>query len=754
MRSREALRTALGLEMPRSAADAGSKIPERDRTADRGDAAQSKGRWGADGVRALDELVTARIARRGLVGGALVAGAVGVAGCSVSGGARHSGGTPVRAATPTAQNATTKLLVSVGYQGSSQFPGTMQALVDAYIARYWTSKHPGVSVTTTAGGGSNGPNIGAAAEIASSLAGQPEDVITGCCGDWYTFLNANMFRPLAPFIKQDNVDLSVFSPGHLAGLTTAQGIMALPEYDGPQVVAVNLEMLDAMGATFPSENWDYTEAEALWRKIAGSRKGQWVSGIDLTRFPDPWVAAGWGGAYGNAAGTQCLLDHPKVVAALEWFYPLLWSKVIGSGHFKSGQTAMKTQAGWDIEGDLLGWGGIKWKYYPMPRWPNGSSTFINNDFYAINSYSKNPPDLVWSIYKFLVLDSGFQELMWKTTFITPNRIDLWPSWERLIKAVAPPMAGKNIEAMAASVKFGHSHYFWKYEDPTTEGIVSTYLKQIEARQVSIKTGLRLATQQVNALQAASATAYAKEATFAKQASAQVAAAESGKLHAFAPPARTGVGSAATAAGKLVTAAGGTYTVLGNGGDLWGGSDNGVFACSSSTATKGSYVARLDSIANVDCPHLSQWVKVGLMARSDLSNDATYVAVLITGGHGVQVQSRSAPLANTIGQGATAKGQLATALTLPNTTATRNYLKNPVWLRLVRDVNLWTAATSQDGKQWMTAGAPLKLEMAGAWLGVFATSHNSSKGFKPGQEIRTVFDKLTFAPPTFVQIGSQ
>ena len=702
-------------------------------------------------MRALQNLATARIARRSLVGGALVASAVGVAGCAVPGGTRqHGSGTP--SAAPVAQNVKTKLLVAVGYQGSSRFPGTMQALVDAYIARYWTSKHPGVSVTTTAGGGSNGPNVGAAAEIASSLAGQPEDIITGCCGDWYTFLNANMFRPLAPFIKQDNVDLSVFSPGHLAGLTTADGVMALPEYDGPQVVAVNLEMLDVLGVPQPSENWDYLEAEALWRKIAGTRKGQWVSGINLTRFPDPWVVAGWGGTYGNAAGTQCLLDSPKVAAALEWFYPLKWSKVIGGGHFKSGQTAMKTQAGWDIEGDLLGWSGIKWKYYPMPRWPSGSSTFINNDFYAINSYSKNPPDLVWSIYKFLVMDSGFQELMWKTTFITPNRIDLWPSWEKLVKAVAPPMVGKNIEAMAASVNFGHSHYFWKYEDPTAEGIVGTYFNQIASRHISIKTGLRLATQQVNALQVASATAYRKETVFAKQTSTQVARAKAGKIHAFSPPTKTGVGSAATAAGKLVTAVGGTYTLLGNGGDLWGGSDNGVFACLSSTTTKGSYIARLDSIANVDGPHLSQWAKVGLMARGDLSDDATYVAVLITGGHGVQVQSRSAPLANTVGQGGTATGQAASALTLPNTKPARNYLKAPVWLRLTRDVDVWTSETSPDGKKWVTAGAPLKLEMAGAWVGVFATSHNSSKGFKPGEEIRVAFDKVNFTPNTFVQIG--
>ena len=693
-----------------------------------------------------------RVGRRAFVGSALAAGAVGTFGGVLR---------PLQAAAagPAARNGQVNLVVSIGYQGSSQYSGEMQALVNSYIADNWTHKHPGVSVTTVPGGGSNGPNIGGSAEIAASLAGSPEDIITGCCSDWYTFLNAGAFRPLAPFIKQDNLDLSVFSPGHLAGLTTAeQGVLALPEYDGPQVVAVNLSILDQLGLKTPSDNWDYLEAESLWRGIAGKRNGQWVQGINLTRFPDPWAVAAWGGSYGDATHTVCQLDSPKAVAAMEWFYPLIWANVAGGGgnsggSFSKGTAAMKTQAGWDIEGDLLGYRGMNWRYWPMPSYPAGPSTFINNDFYAINAYSKNPADLVWSIYKFIVLDRGFQQLMWRTTFITPNQIPLWPDWEQMLKRIAPPLRGANIEAMAASVKFGHSHWFWKYQDPNAETIVSNYFNEIYAKKVSVQEGLRLAAQQVNALESVSAAAFAKEQIYAKQAGAQIGAVTSGKAAAFAPPSKTGAGSAATAAGKRITGAAGTYTLLGDGADLTGTSDNCVFACLPSTADRGTFVVRVDSLANVDCPHLSQWAKVGLMARADLSNDAPYVAVMATGGNGIQLQTRSAALANTVGTGATGTGQTAAALTLPNTKPAPNYLKKPVWLKLVRDVTSWAAYSSVDGSTWVAVGVPLSVAMAGVWIGVFATSHNSSTGFKPGQEIKATFSDLNFTPQTFVQLGT-
>jgi ABC-type glycerol-3-phosphate transport system substrate-binding protein len=657
-----------------------------------------------------------------------------------------------RAASPAPQHGVIQLVVSVAYQGSTTFQGTMQEIVDRYIEANWTSRHPGVRVTTISGMGCNGTCLSGSAEIANSLAGNPADVITGCCGQWYEYLNAGMLRPLDPFIKMDNLDISIFSPGHLAALTTDQGILAFPEYDGPMVLAVDLGMLDELGLPYPSDDWTYEDAAKLWRAIAGVRNGKKVTGAQLD-VPDDWVAKAWGGSKGDPSGTVCTLDSPQVIAAYEFWVPLAAGGIIDGpdNHIRHGTTGMRMQGGWDIQSDLFKYNGLKWRYYEMPFFPAGRSTFINNDFYAINQYSKNPPDLVWDIFKFLTIDRGFQLLQWKTTFVTPNQVHLWPDWLEVIYQVAPGLQGKNLEAFAHAVEYGVGQYFFKYDDPAAENIINNYYTKMFAQQISVPLALQEAARQVNALEKAAAATWTEAAASVAQARAEIAGAERGAIQVFAPPPTAGVGAPPTAAGAAVQVRAGQYVLFGDGSDVWGGSDNCVFAGSSETATSGVYTCRLVSLSNVDCPHLSQWAKVGLMARGDLSDDASYVAVMVTGENGVVVQYRPLPTVNTLGVGASGPGQ--TNLTLPNTSPHPNYLKQPVWLRLTRRINTWQAYTSLDGKKWTPAGGPVVIPVAGAWVGLFATSHNSSGGFQPGQKIKAVFDNVSgFTPSRLVQIG--
>ncbi len=80
-----------------------------------------------------------------------------------------------------------------------------------------------------------------------------------------------------------------------------------------------------------------------------------------------------------------------------------------------------------------------------------------------------------------------------------------------------------------------------------------------------------------------------------------------------------------------------------------------------------------------------------------------------------------------------------------------YLLRPIWLRLVRDGLAWTAYTSLDGKTWAQAGNQMGVEMGGAWVGLFATSHNSS--FSRKGLIRVRFDNVSFAVKQAFQIGT-
>lgn len=55
------------------------------------------------------------------------------------------------------------------------------------------------------------------------------------------------------------------------------------------------------------------------------------------------------------------------------------------------------------------------------------------------------------------------------------------------------------------------------------------------------------------------------------------------------------------------------TLVGNGADGWAPSTKCSFAGSASTARQGTCTCRVVALENVDCPHLSQWAKVGLGA---------------------------------------------------------------------------------------------------------------------------------------------
>jgi len=90
------------------------------------------------------------------------------------------------------------------------------------------------------------------------------------------------------------------------------------------------------------------------------------------------------------------------------------------------------------------------------------------------------------------------------------------------------------------------------------------------------------------------------------------------------------------------------------------------------------------------------------------------------------------------------------LTDPNLQKLPNDLQRPVWLRLVRDGLLWTGYTCWDGQHWTATGAPVAVETASCWSGVFACAHDAS--FAGRGHIRMVLDHLSFAVDTAAPIG--
>lgn len=657
------------------------------------------------------------------------------------------------------------LVVSIAYQGAGVYQGVPQQLVDEYIAAHWTSKHPGVTVTTVAGMGCNGTCLTAGQEVAASLAGNPTDIVAGCCDMIAQYYAADLLVPLDPYIRRDNVDLSDFSPGHLAALHSEQGQMALPEYDDPCILLVNEGMLDELGLPYPQPGWTYEDATKLWHDATHKQKTAKVAGIGLylqgwdTNDIPQWLVRGWGGSKYSPDGTRAQLNSRPVFEAVSWAAGLVQSGVAINGAWSTyvgnKQAAMCMSGGGDVQGSVVHLRGFKWNYYPMPAFPAGRpSTFINNDFYGINQYSRQPRDLVWDMFKFITMDNGLARLMYRTQFITPNRKSMWPDWIELVRTVAPVLQRVNLESKVQALDYGWSTDFMRYEPLQAQAIEAKHWADILSRRVGVLTGLEQASRQMNALEALGPALQAAQSRQLQTYFADVRRAEAAKGPIEVPaPSRAGL---QPAKGLVrVDAARGVYTLTGDGGGGVNGSgDNCVFAATAWTKSRGTFTCRLVSLrpGRGTAPSgLRSGAKVGLMARDTLGSTAASVGLEFALGRGLHYHERALdgdPLFVDNHAG-TSPGLLAQSAVQRSSVAPGgDLLLQPVWLRLVLNVNEWTPYTSLDGLHWVAAGAPTPVEFLGAWVGLFASSHTA------GKQIVAVFDRVSgFRPDTFVQIGA-
>jgi hypothetical protein len=737
----------------------------------KGNPARCDGGRGVDGpatiggVEAVFAAVTRGLTRREVV--RCTAGAMAAAGLVAI-------GPPVARAA--LQHGVITLNWAVNYQGITWSPAQNE-LTQNLLAQYWLPKHPGVRVNTFAGSGSNGPNQGSTSAIAAILAGAGgPDVLSGCCTDFPTYLAAGVLAPLDPWLTKDNIDVhDMFSPGHLVALTTSHGIMALPAYDGPQVLLVDEGQLDRLGLAYPRPDWTLADAERLWEAASGRdahAPNGWRYGACLQWYVGGWggywLPQGWGGNWIDPSRTKSLFASGPALEGFQWIASLFQRKVAiprgfsgsdgGWGSVQAGQAVMGMAGGWDSLAIATNMRGRKWNYYSMPVFPAGRpTTMINVDFLAMNASSKYP-DLAWSLFKFASMDPTYQLFDIRTTLVNPSLVALWPEWERLVQAIAPPMRGKNLQAYQQAVQYGAGHIYFKYEPIQVNNLIGQATNQVPpGGSADVTEVFRQLSQRIDAIQAAGPALAAAAARTVSLWRTYVgrAQAASAPIQFPAPP-RSGPGVAATAANREVAfdARTGTYTLTAaGGGGVNGSNDNCLFAGQAYTSSRGTFVCRLLSVAAVHATSVANGAKIGLMARDSLGSEAASVGLEVAMGRGVHFHVR--PLDGTnLGDNRPASatqatGLIGSAVILANDAKpARNYLLKPVWLKLVLDADLWTPYTSLDGVTWTQATPPAGVQFVGAWVGLYATSHS------PGHQIVATFDHVSgFAPDTFVQIGT-
>lgn len=675
------------------------------------------------------------VAASGVVGGALLGGLdVGVS------------------AAPTRGSGVIELVMQA--QWNATWDATAQAIADTFVADNFNRAHPGLRATLWPAGSG-----GSSAIIAASIAGAPvPDIIADCCTAIPEYIDSGWLVPLNPYLRQDNIPMDIWSKEHVAALNVDGQQYGLPSYEGPAVMVYRQDLLDDAGLAYPQPDWNYRDATAIWehsvaidgqqQKRAGASL-EWVPGIN-------YLLHGFGGTEMDAARTHCLLDSSAAIAAGRWFYDLLFRGVVTYRNDVSGLVSTPPQevfsmcGGWDVfnMATQLGYR-YKWDILPMPTWPQGFATFVNSDFYGINRATRHV-EAAWTLLRWMAAQPTWTRFEMRTTLTEPALLSLWDEWEGIITAAAPPLKGKALNYFKEAALSGRTypHIYFRTGALQADALIADWLGKIGNRQVSVVEGFTQATRQVNAWEAAAGAGFAEQA-------AAFAAAEKvpiGPATHYTPPAVNGLGVPAVPT-PYIAVQRGQYTLLGDGWDCWNASDNATFAAIPVTATEGEWTCRVTAIANLTCPHLSQWAKVGLMARADLSDDAPMVSAHLTGAHDIEWESRLQTGETPNSQsGLLPQGASATSLVALNTQRHANYLARPVWLRMRRQGIWWTAWSSLDGTAWTATGTKAVAEMGACWVGVMACAHNGS--FNDIGYIRAVFDHLSFQPTHRVQLGNQ
>ncbi len=145
---------------------------------------------------------------------------------------------------------------------------------------------------------------------------------------------------------------------------------------------------------------------------------------------------------------------------------------------------------------------------------------------------------------------------------------------------------------------------------------------------------------------------------------------------------------------------GVFTVTGSGTDIWDNSDQFQYASEAANGNS-TFIAQVTSQTNSNA-----WAKAGIMFRASSAVNAAFVDLVMTPGEGISFQSRAS--------------STDYAVHTTNTPFT-----GAVWLKLVRQGQIFNGYYSSDGVNWTSLGSYTVGMPTTALVGLAVTSHSTT-----------------------------
>jgi multiple sugar transport system substrate-binding protein len=250
-------------------------------------------------------------------------------------------------------------------------------------------------------------------KLSTQLASENEaDIVAMQAQRMPGFAARGALQPLQPFIDDDpDVNVDDFFDPIRKGLSVGEEIYAFGYDIGPILLYYNKNLFDKAGIPTPAPDepisWEEFRQSATELTNAGAKEYGYVLQPVFDAMV-PWLWSG-GGDYMNAAETECTLNTPESIEAMEFVVSMFAKDKIaapitdlanpnyGVETFYSGKVGMYTDGPWqfiNIETNS----NFEWGIAPMPAGPAGSVTWAAGSGFGISNTTESP-DAAWDALK-------------------------------------------------------------------------------------------------------------------------------------------------------------------------------------------------------------------------------------------------------------------------------------------------------------------------------------------------------------------
>jgi len=290
------------------------------------------------------------------------------------------------------------------------------------LTEAYQKTHPNIEVEwiNIVGGGNYGRD-----KLQTMIAGgDAPDLMMLNTGQFEQLATRGALKPLNDFIDAEKFDLSIYWPQAIEGITYQGKMYGLPRDMSNVILYYNKDLFDKAGVAYPTDAWTWDDLAVAAKKLTvdannDGKPEQW--GFAVNNIVWVWAGFVWGngGDVLSADRKTCLLEDPKTIEALNFYYGLLTKEHVSpppgalpeqgwAGDWMTTQSvAMGLFGPWWRPSLVTMEKPFKWDVAYPPKAPTTGKrgSVVYTDMWGMSPSSKVPNE-TWDFMKYITSEEG------------------------------------------------------------------------------------------------------------------------------------------------------------------------------------------------------------------------------------------------------------------------------------------------------------------------------------------------------------